>query len=86
MLGYKVNFRALLVTIITISLVCLLAIIVDNKNTEVKSIEVYNANGNLLSTLEGTIHLGRDIYIILEDDTVMIPNSNFTYIEKELVD
>ena len=82
----KLDFRSIFITCVISFLLFLLAFISYKQNTEFKSIEVYNANGTLLTTLEGKIHIGRKTYIKLENDNVMLPNSNFTYIEKELVD
>lgn len=82
----KIDFRSIFITCVISFSLFLLAFISYKQNTEFKSIEVYNANGTLLTTLEGRIHNGFTTYINLEDDTVMLPNSNFTYIEKELVD
>ena len=82
----RLDLTPILLTFSIIIAIALLFLGVYKENTEFKSIEVYNANGTLLTTLEGRIHNGFTTYINLEDDTVMLPNSNFTYIEKELVD
>jgi hypothetical protein len=82
----RLDLTPILLTFSIIIAIALLFLGVYKENTEFKSIEVYNANGTLLTTLEGNIHIGRKTYIKLENDNVMLPNSNFTYIEKELVD
>lgn len=84
--GRKLDIKVVSIVLGIVISLFLLFLLNYKQNTEFKSIEVYNANGRLLSTLEGRIHFGFSTYIQLEDNTVMLPNSNFTYIEKELVD
>lgn len=84
--GRKLDIKAVSIVLGIVVSLFLLFLLNYKQNTEFKSIEVYNANGRLLSTLEGRIHFGFSTYIQLEDNTVMLPNSNFTYIEKDLVD
>ena len=49
----KLDFRSIFITCVISFLLFLLAFISYKQNTEFKSIEVYNANGTLLTTLEG---------------------------------